>query len=104
MYHLKSHPIHLRADLFVVPDNYRPERKRLYQIRMGMGYLEVPQVELQGRVLRKEILAEKSVFILDCTAELFLWVAKGANRLVSTILSLFHTFLFQRCDLFYLDS
>jgi hypothetical protein len=50
---------------------------------MGMGYLELPQVEFgRGGVLRRELLREKGVFILDCGAELFLWVAKGANRSV----------------------
>lgn len=64
-----------------VPLDYTPERKRLYQVQMGMGYLDLPQVELNG-TLKKEVLQTKNVYILDCTSDIYLWVGKNANRLV----------------------
>ncbi|KAL3116089.1 hypothetical protein niasHT_007389 [Heterodera trifolii] len=62
-------------------EDRKPERKRLYEVQLGMGFLELPQVELRNGVLHKELLKPKGVFLLDCTSELFLWVGKNANRL-----------------------
>ncbi|VDK57582.1 unnamed protein product, partial [Cylicostephanus goldi] len=65
-----------------VPENFVPERKRLYQVNIGMGFLELPQVELPKGVARQELLNTKCVYILDCTSDIFLWTGKKANRLL----------------------
>lgn len=64
-----------------IPQDRMPERKRLYEVQLGMGFLELPQVELKHGVLHKEFLKPKSVFVLDCSSELFLWIGKNTNRL-----------------------
>lgn len=51
-------------------------------MQMGMGFIELPQLELPRGVLRKEILQTKNVYILDCTSDIFLWIGKKANRLL----------------------
>uniref|UniRef100_A0A915EFX3 Gelsolin-like domain-containing protein n=1 Tax=Ditylenchus dipsaci TaxID=166011 RepID=A0A915EFX3_9BILA len=65
-----------------VPADFVPERKKLYLVQMGMGFLELPQVELKHGVLKMEMLQTKDVYILDSTSEIFLWVGKKANRMV----------------------
>ncbi|ETN79136.1 leucine Rich repeat-containing domain protein [Necator americanus] len=65
-----------------VPENFVPERKRLYQVNIGMGFLELPQVDLPKGVARQELLDTKCVYILDCTSDIFLWMGKKANRLL----------------------
>ena len=49
---------------------------------MGIGYLELPQVEVPNNKLKQEMLNTKSVFILDCYTDLFVWVGKKSTRLV----------------------
>lgn len=62
--------------------DFVPERKKLYQVQMGMGFLELPQIELKNAILKMEMLQTKHVYILDCTSDIYLWVGKNANRLV----------------------
>ena len=47
-----------------------------------MGSLELPQVEVPNNRLKQEMLNTKSVFILDCYTDLFVWVGKKSTRLV----------------------
>ncbi|KAK0418524.1 hypothetical protein QR680_013613 [Steinernema hermaphroditum] len=66
-----------------VPLDFVPERRKLYQVQIGMGFLELPQVELPSNgVLKHEILNTKSVYVLDCTSDIFLWFGKKASRLL----------------------
>ncbi|TKR57749.1 hypothetical protein L596_030409 [Steinernema carpocapsae] len=66
-----------------VPDDFEPERKRLYQVQIGMGFLELPQIELPSNgILKPDLLNTKNVYILDCTSDIFLWFGKKANRLL----------------------
>ena len=51
-------------------------------VGLGMGYLELPQVEVPNNRLKQEMLNTKSVFILDCYTDLFVWVGKKSTRLV----------------------
>ncbi|CAG0888012.1 unnamed protein product [Cyprideis torosa] len=55
---------------------------RLYQVGLGMGYLELPQVELPDAQLSKDILLSKQVYILDCFSDMFVWFGKNSTRLV----------------------
>ena len=47
-----------------------------------MGYLELPQVEVPGNRFKQEMLDTKSVYLLDCYSDLFVWVGKGSTRLI----------------------
>ncbi|XP_067629207.1 protein flightless-1 isoform X7 [Eurosta solidaginis] len=65
-----------------VPDNFEPATPRLYQVQLGMGYLELPQVELPDQKLVHTLLNTKNVYILDCFTDLFVWFGKKSTRLV----------------------
>ncbi|KAI6241750.1 hypothetical protein M3Y99_00338000 [Aphelenchoides fujianensis] len=67
-------PEHLPAEL-------KPPRSTLYVMKVGMGSMELPQVEVKG-ALHKDLLNSGSVYILDCGSDLFLWMGKRANRLL----------------------
>ena len=55
---------------------------RLYSVGLGMGYLELPQVEVPSNKLKQDMLNTKNVYILDCYTDLFVWVGKKSTRLV----------------------
>lgn len=55
---------------------------RLYSVQLGLGYLEMPQVEIPSQKLVHTILNSKSVYIMDCHADLFIWFGKKSTRLV----------------------
>ena len=56
-----------------VSEDFVPKRPHLYQVGLGMGYLELPQVELpQGRMTRA-LLVSKHVYVLDCFGDVFVW-------------------------------
>ncbi len=67
-----------------VPSDFKPVTPRLYSVGLGMGYLELPQVEVPGNRLKHELqlLQTKNVYILDCYCDLFVWVGKKSTRLV----------------------
>lgn len=64
-----------------LPIGIRPARCILYRIKVGMGSMELPQVEVKG-AMDKDMLHNDCVYILDCTSDLFLWMGKKANRLL----------------------
>nr|XP_014093110.1 protein flightless-1 isoform X1 [Bactrocera oleae] len=65
-----------------VPDSFEPVIPRLYQVQLGMGYLELPQVELANQKLVHTFLNSKNVYILDSYTDLFVWFGKKSTRLV----------------------
>ena len=65
-----------------VPETFEPIMPRLYQVGLGMGYLELPQVEIPENKLKKELLNTKNVFILDCYCDVFVWIGRKSTRLV----------------------
>lgn len=67
-----------------VPADWKPRESRLYQIYLGLGYLEMPQVELQDGKLVKELLETKNVYILDCWTDVYVWYGKKSTRLVKS--------------------
>lgn len=56
-----------------VDDNFVPVPPRLYQVQLGMGYLELPQVEVPHAKLVHTLLNSKNVYILDCCLDVFVW-------------------------------
>lgn len=44
-----------------VPADFKPPRPKLYMVKMGMGSMELPQVELKGHKLDKNVLKTDKV-------------------------------------------
>ncbi|XP_022317949.2 protein flightless-1 homolog isoform X3 [Crassostrea virginica] len=65
-----------------VPDDFEPAEPHMYKVGLGMGYLELPQVEIPHNVLTQKLLDSKNVFILDCKSDLFVWIGKKSTRLI----------------------
>lgn len=65
-----------------VSDEFKPAEPRLYQVKLGMGYLELPQIELPHNKLDHKLLNSKNVYILDCYLDIFVWFGKKSTRLV----------------------
>jgi len=65
-----------------VPESFVAVVPRLYCVGLGMGYLELPQVDVPGNKLKQELLNTKNVYILDCYSDVFVWVGKKSTRLV----------------------
>lgn len=65
-----------------VDPNFTPVTPRLYQVRLGMGYLELPQVEVPHGKLANTLLNNRNVYILDCYLDVFVWFGKKSTRLV----------------------
>ncbi|XP_065660164.1 protein flightless-1 homolog isoform X2 [Hydra vulgaris] len=61
---------------------FTPKLPILYKVGLGMGYLELPQVEIPRKKLRQELLDTKSVYILDCWSDVFIWIGRRSARLV----------------------
>lgn len=55
---------------------------RLYIIQLGLGYLEMPQVEVPQQKLTHNLLMSKNVYLLDCSGDLFVWFGRKSTRLV----------------------
>ncbi|XP_043272595.1 protein flightless-1 [Venturia canescens] len=65
-----------------VDPNFVPIVPRLYQVRLGMGYLELPQVEVPNGKLTNNLLNNRNVYILDCYLDVYVWFGKKSTRLV----------------------
>ena len=81
-----------------VPDNFVPPKSILYKVDLGKEFIELPQgkcpsipfisilvfarvVELEpGGALKKELLHNRNIYILDCYTELFVWYVKDRMR------------------------
>ncbi|XP_006901250.1 PREDICTED: protein flightless-1 homolog isoform X2 [Elephantulus edwardii] len=80
-----------------VPDNFRPPSPKLYKVGLGLGYLELPQINyklsiehktrpkvelMPGMRLLQSLLDTHSVYILDCWSDVFIWLGRKSPRLV----------------------
>ncbi|XP_063791018.1 protein flightless-1 homolog [Pseudophryne corroboree] len=80
-----------------VPDDFQSPRPKLYKVGLGLGYLELPQVNYKICVEHKKrpkidlvpemrllqsLLDTKSVYILDCHTDVFIWIGRKSSRLV----------------------
>lgn len=66
-----------------VDSNFTPFPPRLYKVQLGMGYLELPQVEVPHSKLVHHLLQSRNVYILDCHLDVFVWIGKKSTRLVN---------------------
>lgn len=80
-----------------VPEDFKPVRPKLYKVGLGLGYLELPQINYKLSVEHKQrpkidlspemrlvqsLLDTKSVYILDCWSDVFIWIGRKSSRLV----------------------
>ncbi|KAM4697985.1 protein flightless-1 homolog [Rhinophrynus dorsalis] len=80
-----------------VPDDFQPTRPKLYKVGLGLGYLELPQINYKISVEHKKrpkidllpemrllqsLLDTKCVYILDCHSDVFIWIGRKSSRLV----------------------
>lgn len=62
-------------------DCYQPLRPVLYQIILGMGYIELIQVDFKPGRLSAKLLVSTNVYILDCYTDVFVWLGRKSSRL-----------------------
>ena len=62
------------------PETYQPKRPIIYQVVLGMGYLELPQLDYKK--LTPSVLETKCVYIIDTYSDLFIWLGRKSARLV----------------------
>ncbi|GAA35205.2 protein flightless-1 [Clonorchis sinensis] len=65
-----------------IPADWKLPQPILYDVRMGKGYLELPQVDLRLGILSKTLLDPKHVYLLDSGGELFVWVGEKSARFI----------------------
>ncbi|XP_061404847.1 protein flightless-1 homolog [Lethenteron reissneri] len=81
-----------------VPKDFCPPRPKLYKVGLGLGYLELPQVNYRLSVehtntkltrdlapdqrLVQSLLDTHGVYILDCASDVFVWIGRRSPRLV----------------------
>uniref|UniRef100_U3IGL9 FLII actin remodeling protein n=1 Tax=Anas platyrhynchos platyrhynchos TaxID=8840 RepID=U3IGL9_ANAPP len=80
-----------------VPDDFQPHKPKLYKVGLGLGYLELPQINYKLSVEHKKrlkadlmpemrllqsLLDTKNVYILDCWSDVFIWIGRKSSRLV----------------------
>uniref|UniRef100_A0A8C0DTX9 Protein flightless-1 homolog n=1 Tax=Balaenoptera musculus TaxID=9771 RepID=A0A8C0DTX9_BALMU len=80
-----------------VPDDFSPPRPKLYKVGLGLGYLELPQINyklsvehklrpkvelMPGMRLLQSLLDTRCVYILDCWSDVFIWLGRKSPRLV----------------------
>lgn len=63
-----------------IPIDWELPKPILYDVQMGRGYLELPQIELGLGQLSKRLLDPKHVYILDSGGELFLWIGAKSSK------------------------
>uniref|UniRef100_A0A8D0GFE8 FLII actin remodeling protein n=1 Tax=Sphenodon punctatus TaxID=8508 RepID=A0A8D0GFE8_SPHPU len=80
-----------------VQDDFQAAKPKLYKVGLGLGYLELPQINYKLSVehkrrpkvdllpemrLLQSLLDTKSVYILDCWSDVFIWIGRKSPRLV----------------------
>ncbi|XP_020033034.1 protein flightless-1 homolog isoform X2 [Castor canadensis] len=80
-----------------VPDDFLPPQPKLYKVGLGLGYLELPQINyklsvehkkrpkvelMPGMRLLQSLLDTRCVYILDCWSDVFIWLGRKSPRLV----------------------
>ena len=62
---------------------FKPYEPVLYRVGLGMGYLELPQVEYKPKILTRKHFETKNVYIMDCYSELYVWYLLGFHRILT---------------------
>ncbi|KAH9501981.1 hypothetical protein DERF_012784 [Dermatophagoides farinae] len=72
------------AHNFVVEgiEDFRPTSPVLYQVCLGTGYLELPQIRYKPKQLSKSYFESKNVYIMDVMTDVYIWVGRKSARLV----------------------
>ena len=63
------------AHNFVVEgiEDFRPTSPVLYQVCLGTGYLELPQIRYKPKQLSKSYFESKNVYIMDVMTDVYIW-------------------------------
>ncbi len=59
-------------------------RAKLHVMRLGEGFMELPQVVGAGERLESRLLDSSCVYVLDDLADIWVWVGRRSSRLVRT--------------------
>ena len=61
-----------------------PQRQatKLHEMRLGEGYLELPQLVAAGKPLTPQMLDTRGVYIVDAYSDLYIWSGQKSSRLV----------------------
>jgi hypothetical protein len=54
-------------------ENFKPFDAIVYRVGLGMGYLELPQVDYKPKTLTRKHFETKNVYIMDCSTEVYVW-------------------------------
>ncbi len=57
-------------------------RAKLHMMRLGEGYMELPQVVGAGARLESRLLDSNNVYILDDITDIWVWIGRRSSRLV----------------------
>ncbi|XP_027205223.2 FLII actin remodeling protein [Dermatophagoides pteronyssinus] len=63
-------------------EDFRPTSPVLYQVCLGTGYLELPQIRYKPKQLSKSHFESKNVYIMDIVTDVYIWVGRKSARLV----------------------
>ena len=74
---LGGQPAHLGGAFVAVT-----RRAKLHAVRLGEGFLEMPQVVAAGARLDSSLLESTGVYILDDFADIWVWTGRRSSRLV----------------------
>ena len=65
-----------------VPADFTWRKMKMYQVCLGMGYLELPQLDVGRGQLKQAMLQSKCVYVLDGWTEVWLWLGGKSTRLL----------------------
>ncbi|KAL3309609.1 hypothetical protein Ciccas_011843, partial [Cichlidogyrus casuarinus] len=63
-----------------IPMDWKLPKPILYDVKLGKGFLEIPQVDLIQQGLSKSLLNSRNVYMLDSGGELFVWIGDKAAK------------------------
>ncbi|XP_063682429.1 protein flightless-1 homolog isoform X2 [Bolinopsis microptera] len=64
-------------------DAYSVPTPKLYEVHLGVGYLELPQLEFSvNRPMTQQMLRTQRVYLLDSFTDVFVWVGAHSDRLL----------------------
>ena len=75
----------LDDDVLCELDYTTPEsRSRIFEVKLGHGFLELPQIASKTQHYRRDCLRTTGVYIVDNHADLFVWYGADSSKLVQS--------------------
>ncbi|KAG9511081.1 Protein flightless-1, partial [Fragariocoptes setiger] len=63
-------------------EDFKPKKPIMYQVSLGIGFIELPQVHFKQGKLLPSYLQSTNVYILDCFTDIFVWMGRKSPKLV----------------------